>query len=232
MVLAATHKYEKKVGGIKAKYVDRNNTALDTAKDGKNLPLVLVVSPNYQRIIHVLQEILEKNGKYLDIAGVELYRQAQLRMQRDFKNRVAALIITDLPDDHHAKSTSEFPLWKTTIVEAQQMYSEAFEFDILTETFPSTLTIVTMFRNKRKLSDDEIDQVFVEFDRFKRDYQMNLSFCNNDEDLCNIFDKDIMDMAINRHRQQAVVKTYERTRTQKLAKAKRVTRDAHEKLTA
>ncbi len=225
-------KNDRRIGGIKAKRLLGlgENSHSSNKEKLDEVCVILVISPWSNRIINVLQGILKRGGKKITLTGVELYRQALARLNSDLANRVVALVITDRPDDYKAPARGNKPLWKEAIVHFQQNYLEGFAKEIGQEIFPPFLTVITMFKShKGKLNEAEIQQLEKEFYEFKKENQFKNISCENEEELQNVVDKEIIDMVLKQQRQRDQIKKYERSRQQKIAKAKTITKNAHKK---
>lgn len=228
--MSVEYKMERRIGGIKAKYVD-SDTGSAGSKNEQLLPAILVISPNHRRIGMILQSILEKQGKHLDLAGVELYRQAISRLQADLSSRVVALVITEIPDDHYASTRESLPMWQSLISVCQQMYQRTHAKEIGDGIYPLNLTVITLFRGRQgKMSDEEIEKIVQEFEAYQNQVGMTHKPCQSEAELQNAVDQDVLGFVIQRHRQTEMIRKYDRNRTQKIAKAKKITKDAHKKL--
>lgn len=227
------YKNEKRLAGIKAKrFMDESDSDHTKQKNMLDLaPIVLIISPWYNRIAMVLRSITVRAGKFLDLEGVDLYRKALGRLHSESGDRVAALIITDRPDDYGVAGTNEFPIWKECIINYQQNYIQNFAKEIGDDILPASLTVVTMFADhKGKLAAEEIEQMEEEFSQLQQDAQFNRIHCENEEELKEAVNKEVVDVVLKRQRQKENVKKFERNRQQKISKAKTVTKSAHQRL--
>ncbi|RJP19210.1 MAG: hypothetical protein C4527_26865 [Candidatus Omnitrophota bacterium] len=225
-------KPDRRVGGIKAKRLLEigNNQNVADKENPEDVSVILVISPWHNRIISVLKTILIRGGKNLSLAGVELYRRALSRIHGDLANRVVALVITDRADDCYAPGRGEKPLWQETILSCQEEYVTSFAKEIGKEIFPPYLTVITLFKSQRgRLSPHEIDKIEKEFNEFKQENEFKQINCFSELELQDTLDKEVISMVIKRQKQREHIKKYERTRAQKIAKAKNITRNAHQK---
>ncbi len=225
-------KHDRRVGGIKAKRLlelgeDQSNLSKEQLED---ISVILVISPWHNRIISVLKTILSRTGKKLALTGVDLYRKALSRIEGDLANRVVALVITDKPDDCNAPARGDKPLWQETIISCQQKYLQQFEKEINDNIFPPFLTVVTLFKSQRgKMERDEIQKLEKDFEEFRKENQFKQVNCKNEEEMNDVMDREIVSMVLKRQRQREKLKKFERTRAQKIAKAKNVTKSAYQK---
>lgn len=195
-------------------------------------PVILIVSPYHRRVSLLLDRILKEHKKELSCTGVDLYRQALSQIKGSLSQRLVALIITDMPDDYKAAGTDNLSLWKGVISVGQQNYQEAFAKEIKEDIFPAALTVITVFQDRQgKLSEEEIASITEEFTTYMQVNSLRHILCPSESDLPDFVNREIVSSVIQRYRQSAPIRKFERTRVQKIAKAKKLTGDAHKKHT-
>lgn len=199
-------------------------------EEEETYPAILIVSPYHRRVSLLLDRILKEHKKELSCTGVDLYRQALNQIKGVLSQRLVALIITDMPDDYRAMGTDNLSLWKGVISIGQQNYQEAFAKEIKEEIFPSALTVITVFQDRKgKLSEEEISSIMEEFTTYMQINSLRHIQCPSETDLPDVLNSEVVTSVIKRYRQSASIRKFERNRVQKIAKAKKLTGDAHKK---
>ena len=231
--MSAEERLDPRVGGVKAKHMlnVRDSHHEGVKADEPVVPVLLIISPWHQRISILLQDILQKSGKHLECVGEELYRKSLSRLNADLSHRVVGLVVTDKPDDCYAPSRSEYPLWKEALVNFQQDYLESWKKEIEDEVFPGKLTVISYFRTKKgKLSEEEIERIEEEFAALPSESSIELYSCLSEDEIQKMVDQTVVGMVLERQQQRVKIKKLTRTRTQKIARAKKVTKDAVKRL--
>ncbi|MDX9753838.1 MAG: hypothetical protein RBU29_07745 [bacterium] len=218
----------KKVGGVKAKRMLEVQDANASQKGDEKSPyLVLIISPIYSRIALFLKDLFRRNNKWLECVGVDLYRKALYMTTNEESKRVIALIITDRPEDHSFAPAEKLPLWQDTILRYQRLYVETHQKEVEEKTFPPHLTVITMFKHKRGiLNAAEIESIEKEFESLQAETPFIQRQCESEEEIQQVLEQEIVESVAERARRMENIKKFTRTRSQKLAKAIKVTSDA------
>lgn len=222
----------KRVGGVKARRMQEiQDSPLYQKHEGDEPPyLVLIISPIYSRIALFLKNTFNRNKKHIQCIGVDLYRKALYLTTSEESKRVISLIITDRPEDHSFTPAEKLPLWQDTVLRYQKAYLENHQKEIEEGLFPENLTVVTMFRHKRgRLPDDEIMEIEKEFEQLRDEHNFIQRGCESEEEIENMIQKDIVESVVNRSLKMDSIKKFQRSRSQKLAKALKVTNEAHKR---
>ncbi len=222
-------KHSKRIAGVKAKHMQSlgENEISGDKREEYPIHLVMIISPICNRISLFLRDLFKKHQKYFLCDGVELYRQAVAKMNHPIGQRTVALIITDQPDDYHLVSEHGVPYWKETVAAFQSAYHEKFAAEIEEEVLPQNLTVITMFRHRKgKLSETEVESIEQEFEKLKEEMQLEHKACESEEELRDIMENQVEEM-VERFRQRESLRKFQRNRNQRLAKAKKITKDAH-----
>lgn len=193
--------------------------------------IVLTISPICKRISLFLRDLFRHNKKYLQGDGVDLYKKALVVLHSDLAPRVVALIITDKPDDHNQLTENNLPIWKEIVVGFQEVYRSTYADFIQNEMLPPNLTVVTMFKHKKgKMTDSEVEAISYEFRKLQEETGIKHVDCESEEELKNVVDDQVVGTIVQKFRQREGVRKYERRRSQRLAKAKKITKDAYQRL--
>jgi len=220
----------KRVAGVKANYLLEAGDSYHVQDKNQRLEpyIVLIVSPINKRIALFLRDLFLKARKFLHCDGVDLYRKALRYLGLNQAHRVIALIITDKPDDHQSLSDNNIPLWKETILNFQQIYQEANAEDIKNNIFPANLTVITLFKHKNgKMKDSEIEALEREFQQLQEEIAINRLPCESEEELQTAVNDTVIGSVVTKFKQSENLRKYERKRNQKLAKAKKIIKDAY-----
>lgn len=222
---------DRQVVGVKAKRELHYGEPKNAEKaNQEKVPVFLIISPLFKKVQMSMQDIMEKAGKKIICDGVELYRQAQNRLNTDLKGKVVGLVITDHAEDCYAATQSDFLMWKDTILKYQDNYIESWIDKISDELFPTTLTVITYFRrSKGKMSDEEIEKIEDEFDSLKEEHNINHKPCKTEDEVKKVVDTDLIGMALKQQQQKTKMQSFMRGRNQLLQKAKKLTADARKK---
>ncbi|MEW6238733.1 MAG: hypothetical protein AB1656_25385 [Candidatus Omnitrophota bacterium] len=220
----------KRVVGVKANYqLEAGDSFHSPDKSQRIEPyVVLIVSPINKRIGLFLRDLFLKARKFLRCDGVDLYRKALRYLSFEPSRRVVALIITDRPEDHQSLSENKIPLWKETILGYRQIYLEANAEEIKNDVFPADLTVITLFKHKNgKMKDSEIEALEREFLQLQEEIQFNRLHCESEEELLSAVNDSVIGSVVTKFKQSENLRKYERKRSQKLAKARKITKDAY-----
>lgn len=189
-------------------------------------PLILIISPIYRRITLLLERVLRERNNIVTCVGTDLYRQALEGLNGNFCNRVVALIVTDRTSDYKSE-TAEQPLWKAVVSLGHKQYLEAFQKEMEENIFPTSLTVITMFReDSGQMTEDNVNRIALEFYSFLEENSVRLITCPTEEAMPEIVRKEIVEVVMKRQRNKDPEKKYEPSRAQKLAKARKFTADA------